>query len=195
MSLVLFLSLLKESFGKAVHAFSLTTHWGQSNLDSYDDFLATMNSNSGVIGGHHSEMSICVLTMVLPAFFAIVAFKTHDIMDGNSTNYWNKTEQNTGKGSSDVKAGDLDHLVAPHYNDSKISIAAYSCFICWYTWNVSVNIQGDNLIVPFSASMAVVTTYWRCLPLSLEVMDICSAIVKNDLSLQCDSPNTHDKNK
>jgi len=196
--LVLFLSLVKATFGKALYAFSLTTQWGQSNLDSYDDFLAVMNSSAGVIGGHHNEMTICVVTILLPAFFAVMAFGTHDIMSQNSTTYWNKTEQIAGNGDtangSNMKLDSLNN-VAPQYNEPKFIIIAHASFICWFTWNVSVNFPVDNLMVPFCSFIAVVTTYLLCLPFSFEVMDICSAIAKNDLSLQCDSTKIHGKSE
>eukprot|EP00579_Thalassiosira_antarctica_P022503 CAMPEP_0201989974 /NCGR_PEP_ID=MMETSP0904-20121228/93134_1 /ASSEMBLY_ACC=CAM_ASM_000553 /TAXON_ID=420261 /ORGANISM="Thalassiosira antarctica, Strain CCMP982" /LENGTH=228 /DNA_ID=CAMNT_0048544221 /DNA_START=684 /DNA_END=1367 /DNA_ORIENTATION=- len=189
--LILCLSLVKAAFGKVLYAFSLTTHWGQSDLNSYDDFLSVMNTNVGVIGGHHNEMTICVLKVLLPAFFAIMAFRTHDIMIQNSTCYWNITNQIAGNEDtakeSDSKL-DSSCKVTPPYREPEIIIIVRACFVCWYAWNVSVNCPEDDFVVPFYSFVASVTTYLRCLPFSCEVMDVCSAIMNNDLSLQCDSP-------
>ncbi|KAL7533996.1 hypothetical protein ACHAXR_009792 [Thalassiosira sp. AJA248-18] len=187
--LALFLSLVKATFGKVLYAFSLTTHCGQCHLNSYDDFLNAINSNIGMIGGHHNEMTICVLTMLLPAFFAMIAFRTHDIMTQNSKSYW---DNEGAVRESDVKSDSLNKAGPPR-NEVKIAIFVRNCFICWYTLNALVNYPQDDLVVPLYSCVLVVTTYSRCIPMSFEVMDVCSAIISNDLTLQCDSNHNHDK--
>ena len=157
-----------------------------------------MNTNVGVIGGHHSDITMCVFMILLPISFAIITFRTHDNMIQNSTCYWNKTNQIAGNedpaNESDSKL-DSSNKVIPPYNEYKFIIIARACFVCWYTWNVSVNFPEDYVVVPFYSFIASVTTYLMCLPFSREVMDVCSAIMNNDLSLQCDSPQKHDKNE
>ena len=199
--LLLFLSLVKATFGKVLYAFSLSTYWGQNNLNSYDNFLVAMNSHVGMIGGQHNEMIMCTLTKLLPAFLVLMALRTHDIMTQNSTRYWKRTKQIARNGDASAKDSESKQLdsaksqVMPTYNEPQIITIALSGFVCWYTWNVSVSFPEDDLVVPFYSFILFVVTYLRCLPFSVEVMNVCSAIMNNDLSLQPDSPKDHNKNE
>jgi len=193
--LLLILSLVKATFGKTVYAFSLTSHWGQSDLNSYDSFLAVA-SNAGLIGGHQMIMS--TITLLLPALFAVISFKTQDSMSENSLCYWKKAKQRSGNGDSalisDMKRG-APSEVSPKYDEPKIITIANACVVCWYTWNVFMHFPGEDLIVTFVSSVICATTCLRCLPFSFEVMDICSAIMSNDLTLECNSPQNRDKSE
>jgi len=169
---VLLLSLLKATYGKVLYAFSLTTVWGQSDLGSYDNFLTAVNSNVGMIRGHHNEMTTCAITSMLPVFLVQVAIRTHDKMTNMGT---------TGSGSNMVT---LKETLNMRYNEPKFITVARACLICWFTWNAFANFTADNSIVPIFSLTVAITTYLKCHLHSKEFMDVCSAIINKDLSLE-----------
>ena len=189
--LVLFLALVKAAFGKMLLAFSFTTQWGQSNIDLYDNFLNAANSHFGMIGGHHNELSICLSTKLFPAFFALIASRTHDIMRMKYRSHWNG--ECASRGSS-PKIDALNKMMR-QYQEPTITTTVRICFVSWYTWNACVCFAEDDLAIPIISSVMLLTSYFRSAPMSSEVMNICSAILNNDLTLQCDDSQTHDKNK
>jgi len=178
--LVLLLSLLKATFGKVLYAFSLTTKYGQRDLESYDNFLA-VGSNIGMIRGHLNEMLGCVLTLLLPITATLMAIRTYETMSSRA---------DTGNRSIDI----LNNAKL-RYKEPKVITIVRACLTCWFTWNVLTNLSLDNLIIPIYSSIMIVTTYLRWLFYSNGVTSACSAIIDNDLSFQCESPKYHDKNK
>ena len=197
--LVLLLALIKATLGKTLYAFSLSTRWGQSDMSSYDSFLSVMNSYIGTIAGHHNEMYMCVITQLLPVFAVITVIRTHDIMIvQNATIVLNKSKQANGNGDT-VNGSNLNmemlNSVKRRYNETKIITIARTSVVCWFSWTPSSNFPSDNLIVPLYSFIMAATTHLRCLLFTHEVMNVCSAIINDDLSLQCESPKTHDKNE
>jgi len=178
---ILLLSLLSATFGKVLYAFSLTTKYGQRDLGSYDNFLTAMGSNIGVIGGHHNEMLGCVLTLLLPITMMLMFIRTYETMSSQADN-----------GNRFI---DILNNAKLRYKEPKVITIVRACLTCWLTWNVLANLSSDNLIIPIYSSIMIVTTYLRWNFYSNGVTSACSAIIDNDLSLHCESPKYHDKNK
>jgi hypothetical protein len=179
---VLFLSLVKSTLGTMLYALSLTTHWGQRDLDFYYGFLTVANIRTGFICGCSNVLSMSVLTIVLPLFLAINVFRTHDVMTRISLFHWRQAKQKAGNGDS---ANESTKMLWSY--ESKYITAVRAFLICWFTWTASVNMAADDIVVPISV---VIMTYLRCLPFSVQAMGVCSLVINNDLSLR-----SHDKHK
>jgi hypothetical protein len=193
---VLFLSLLKATLGTVLYALSLTTHWGQRDLDSYYDFLTAMNISSGFIPGRSNVMIISALTIVLPSFLAITVFRTHEMMTQISLFHWSQTKQKacygyTANGATNIELESASKVMIWSYESTAV-IIVQAFLTCWFTWTASVNIATDDLVVPTSV---VIMTCLRCVPFSAQVIDVCSAVINNDLSLRSDSPQHHEKHQ
>jgi pimeloyl-ACP methyl ester carboxylesterase len=195
---VLFLSLVKSTLGTMMYALSLTTHWGQRDLDSYsyNDFLTVANSRTGFIRGRGNVLSMSVLTIVIPLFLAISVFRTHDVMTGISLFHWRQAKQKAGNGDTENGSTNLELESASKVMlwsyESKYITAVRVFLICWFTWTASVNMAADDIVVPISV---VIMTYLRCLPFSVQAIGVCSSVINNELSLRSVSPQNHDKHK
>jgi len=179
--LILLLSLLSATFGNVLYAFTLTTGYVQRDLESYDNFLTAMGSNIGVIGGHLNEMLGCVLTLLLPITATLMAIRTYETM--------------TSRANIRNRSIVILNNAKLRYKETKVITIVRACLTCWFTWNVLANLSSDNLIIPIYSSIMIVTTYLRWHFYSNGVTSACSAIIDNDLSLHCESPKYHDKNK
>ena len=172
--IVFILSMLMNTCGEVLHAFSLTSKWGQTEENSYSTWVFA----------------------VMP-FAAIVVFQTHDIMAQNFTSYWNQTIKTVGNGDSAIGSTtfDLGTLGSTAFQTKFINVAS-ACFACLVTWNVSRN-DGvlDDIMLPIYTSIVVIETYLKCQSYSYAVIDACSAITNNELLLHCDSPKNHDKHE
>jgi len=190
---VLFLSLVKSTLGTTLYALSLTTHWGQRDLDSYYDFLTVANSRTGFIRGRGNVLSMSVLTIVLPLFLATTVFRTHDVMTRISLFHWRQAKQKAGNGDTANGSTNLEPSKVMLWSyESKYIIAVRAFLICWFTWTASVNTAADDIVVPISV---VIMTCLRCLPFLVQAIGVCSSVIKNKLSLKSARPQNHDKHK
>ena len=190
--IILLLSLVKATFGKVLYAFSLTTKWGQTDMSRYSAFLTTMNSKAGMIGGHHNEMMLCFLTLLFPAFISIMAIQTHSVIYNRSMSFWSKAKKCDDSDEDNTTNSQLD-VCSMKISEPKFLGAANGCLVCWYAWSVFVSHSGDDLIIPFFSATLFVRIYFMCNAVSPAALGIFSAIVENDLSLQSNSPDGHNK--
>ena len=137
------------------------------------------------------SLNICLISCLFPAFVAVIASRTHDIMRQKYTSYWNGEYASRG---SSPKMDDLNKMMR-QYQEPMIITTVRICFVSWYTWYACVSFAEDDLAIPIISSVMLLTSYFHSFPMSFEVMNVCSAILHNDLTLQCDDSQTYDKNK
>lgn len=154
---ILLLSLLKATYGKLIYAYS-TLVQGANHVNSW----------------HDDEMLVSCVESLLPAVFAIMAVETHDVM---ARNVLLELKRGTRIDSENIGI-DIDL--------NKALFVTNSCMVIWYMWNVLVNYSGDDIVVLLYSLITVATTHWKCRPLSADAVNIYSAIIDDDLSLQCE---------
>jgi hypothetical protein len=178
--MIILLLLVRDTCGKVMHEFSLTTKWGQSE-----------NSYSGLV---ERKMITCV-TAFMP-LVAIMVLRTQDKMAQNfaSCNLKN-TNIRDGNVATRSRQCELSTLTTVALQ-SRFMNVAQACLAFWFTWNVSQNdgVLGD-MMIPIFTSILVIETYLTCQSYSIEMIEVCSAVTNNDLLLHYDSPNNHDKHE
>jgi hypothetical protein len=175
--IVLFLSLLKSTFGTVLHAFSLTTHWGQLDFDSWNECI-------------HARSNVLItsaITIVLPTFLTITVLRSQDEMTQKLLFLWRQTKQKNSEsdaanGSANTELESASKVLLWSC-ESKPIILVRAVLVCWFTWTASVSINADDLVIPISV---VVITCLRFLRFSDQVVDVCSAVIVSDLSLNHD---------
>jgi hypothetical protein len=181
---VLFLSLIKYTFGKLVFALSLMTHWGQRDLDSYHDYL-TMT-------GKGNEMITRILTVMISSFIIMTVFRTHDTM--TQTTYQRRQQQlDQPARMIDGKevTGKVSMNIILKFESNIAIVLVRSALICWFACTASINIATDDVIIPIGLLLMAIL-YLRCRSCSVHAIDICSS--NNGRSARSESSTqTHDK--
>ncbi len=156
---ILLMSLVKATYGKLIYAYSMMQGVGHAN-DWYND-----------------EMLVSFTSSSLPAFLALMAIETHDVMTQNALSEWKRRTKSENEISGVGIGSKKNHGVF---------IVTNTCVLMWYMWNVLVNYSGDDIVVPLYSILTVATEYWKCYPLSADAINVYAAIIDDELSFHCE---------
>lgn len=186
---VVLLSTVKATYGTVLYALSSTTQWGQMDSYVYDEFLKVMNSRFGSLVGHQNELLVRHVKNLFPALFAVDALLTYTTMKHNARLQLNRVNNNCDEVMLYVKEiNKMDH--SERFRTLEVAEASLAM---WYAWNVFASNSQDDLIIPAYSAIIFVAYYLKSVPISAAALDIYSAVVSNDLSLNCNVPKAHNK--
>ncbi|KAL7512536.1 hypothetical protein ACHAXN_011315 [Cyclotella atomus] len=184
-AIIFLLAMVKSTHSTVIYALSLLNEWGQIDSDVYNDFLATTRSHVGSILGHHNELLICVITKIIPTFFALNAVCTYTTMRLQFNRSCDNENDELTKIKGETTSGQSERCLVPGIAQCAIT--------WWYAWSVFTSYSQDDLLIPVYSTAVYVTYYLKCVPISVAAMDIYSAVAKSDLTLCCSVAKDHNK--
>jgi hypothetical protein len=184
-AILFLLAMVKSTYSTAIYALSLLSKWGQIDSDMYNDFLAVTRVHAGSILGHHNELLLCMITKVIPTFFALNSVCTYTTMRLQ----FNRSSDNENDELAKIKG----ETVSCQPKRCLVLNMSQCALAWWYSWNVFTSYSRDDLLIPAYAIVVYVTYYLKSIPISSAATDIYSVVANSDLSLCCSVAKDHNK--